>query len=269
MELKKIAKKISLANDINTLSIEDLANKYLKSKTTYEKFLKDYEEMFGNDSIYQLRVFNKYEKIEKLLDYGYVMYPSDKSEDLTKNILSYMDYNLKYNNYNKIKEDVAHSDYSFDIITGAYRAKHEETYEQKIKGMDKAIKKYEACKGKTLEDFGLFANMIRYCVNPENFDRHLSLYMETHPLMRECNDIYYLYFVNYVLSKNNIVDPKFIDDAKSVIGVSRIFDRQLIHPIIKNKDYNRVAKYTLKNIKRYEENLARREENNDQVVLRK
>ena len=56
MEIKEAIKRVSLANDINLLSLQELADKYLKSQTCYDRFLKDYAEMFCNNDIYQLRV---------------------------------------------------------------------------------------------------------------------------------------------------------------------------------------------------------------------
>ena len=269
MEQKTITRRLSLANDINTLSAEDLAKKYLKSQTTFEKFLKDYTTFFCNNLLYQLRTYDNYNKLKVLVDYGYMMYPNENNEQHIKLLLTEIDRNLnKYGN-NSRHNDIEHAKFSFRIITGGYKRKKYDRYDEMLKGMDKAAKKYEPKKGKSLEDFPTFINYLKYSVNPDDFNHDLNVYLESHPLMKECKDIYFLYYANLVLTKCNDVNPKFIQDVKDVIEVSKTFDRQIIHPIIKNKDYNRVAKFTLKNINRYENRIIDIEKENNQKQLKK
>ena len=256
MEVKKVARRLSLANDINTLSLEALGDKYLKSKATFEKFMKDYADFFCLDSIYQIRAMEHYNKIKELISYGYLMYPNDNNETYSSDILQVMSENLELYSRSNNKDYVGHAEFSFRIVTGAYRSKIEERYKEMVKGMDKAAQKYDV-KSKSLDDFPVFLNMLKYSTNPDTFDHNLGVYMESHPLIKECKDIYFLYFANYVLSKGGEVDPVFIQDVKDVINVSKTFDKQIIHPINKNKNYSRVARYTLKNIERYEKKLEK------------
>ena len=269
METKKAARRISLANDINSLSLNELGDKYLRSKTTFDKFMKDYSDLFCCDALYQLRAYDNYNKIKELIDYGCMMYPSEKNNSNASDILSEMSLILDGYNYNKLKDSVNHADFSFSILTGAYKAKQEESYSEMIKWMDKAAKKYEAKNGRSLEDFPMLANMLKYSVSPEHFDYNLGVYMDSHPLMKECNDIHFLYFANYIISKSNDIDPEFIKDVKDVIEVSKTFNRQIIHPIAKNKDYGRVARFTLKNIDRYEKSKMDKEEEISKKLIKK
>lgn len=260
MEIKEAIKRVSLANDINLLSLQELADKYLKSKTSFDRFLKDFEKMFVCKTLYQLRVNDKYNKISELINYGYLMYPSDRNEIYTKRILSEINLNLEDRKTERYYDSVQQSLFLFLNTLGADKCKHVEKYDQIIKGMDRAVKKYEGKNNKSLYDFPLFLNTLRYKVNPAEFDESLSYYISTHPLIKECKDIYFLYFANYVLAKCNEVDPVFIQDVKDVIEVSKTFDRYVIRSIENNKDYKKVAKLTLKNIKKYENNLIDKEE---------
>lgn len=268
MKVKKAARRLSLANDINSLSVEELANKYLKSQTCYDRFLKDYAEMFCNNDIYQLRVFDHYNKLKEVVEYGYLMYPSDKNEKYSKALLTSIETNLEEYGHNSNHNDIQDAHYAFAILTGSFKCKHEERYSDVIKNMNRAAKKYDEKKGKGLEDFTLFLNTLQYKVSPEEFDQSLSYYVSQHPLIKECKDIYFLYYANYIISKGNEIDPVFLQDVKDVIEVSKAFDRHVIHPINKFRDYNKVARYTLRNIKRYEDNMFDKEEDYSKKIIK-
>ena len=100
METKKIIEKLEIISDINDLSLEDIANKYLSSKENYDEFLQKYSDIFVYGPLYQLRVFPEYKKIMDVINYGNIMYPSKENENLAKKILNFMDYNIdKYKLY--------------------------------------------------------------------------------------------------------------------------------------------------------------------------
>lgn len=268
MEVIEATKRISLANDINTLSLDQLKEKYLKSETSTEMFLKEYAELFGRDLHYQYRVFDHLGKINRLVDDAYNMYPTEKNDGNAATVYYRADFIQKNEDYITRQENIQNAMFSFNVETGACKSKRHESYAKIINGMDEAAEKYKKI-GKPLDDFPVFLNMLRYCVTPDGFDFNLGVYIKDHPLMKECKDIYFLYFANYVISRTRYevhngveADPDFIKNVKDVINVSRIFDKKVIHPIIDSSDYERVANYTLKNINKYEKELVKYQKEN-------
>ena len=265
MEVVEAAKRVRLANDINTLSLEELKEKYLSSEKASEMFLEEYGELFGRDLFYQYRVFDQLGKISQLVDYAYNTYPTEKNDKNAAIVYYRADFILNKEDYLTRQEDIQNAKFSFNVETGACKSKRNDSYAKILNGMDEAAEKYKNI-GHSLDDFTVFLNMLRYSVTPDGFDFNLGVYIKEHPLMKECKDIYFLYFANYVISRTRYevhngveVDPEFIKNVKDVINVSRIFDKQVIRPIIDSSDYERVAKYTLKNIRQYEREVARKQ----------
>ena len=94
MERKQVLERLVIADDVNTIDLNDLANKYLCNEEEYVEFLNKYANMFVVSPLYQLRAFNEYRKIAELVETGTIMYPSKENDDKAIRLLSEINYNL-------------------------------------------------------------------------------------------------------------------------------------------------------------------------------
>ena len=140
-----------------------------------------------------------------------------------------------------------------DSAVGNYKTKDHKSYENLVEGMYDAAVKYDQKGYKVLEGFIKSLYLNASFKNKNSVKRMMNEYLEEIPLAKECNDINFLYLANYIITyKKSDLDQEFIDDVKDVIEASIVIEKLGLSEYDNNKDYKKVAKFTLKNIKNYE-----------------
>lgn len=262
METKKIVEELERVNDINTLSLAELANKYLKDEETYNEFITNYGEFFVNGLLYQLRAIPHFRKIANLVESGTIMYQSEENEEKAKKIYKSIDHILNRFKTRSLVQDESQANALFTDLVGAERCSEAKRYEKVVTGILDAAKKYEASDNNSIDEFVFFA--LRVAKNhKEEYNEIINKYMDEHKLAYLCNDVNFLYFINYMLKlRASYVDKEFIDDSKNVILESISLNENKLPNNNKNssdKNYFKVAKYTLKNIYKYENKKEKEE----------
>ena len=251
METKKIIEKLEIISDINDLSLEDIANKYLSSKENYDDFLQKYSDIFVYGPLYQLRVFPEYKKIMDVINYGNIMYPSKENENLAKKILNFMDYNIdKYKLY-KYSDDEIQAKHLLNQSIGLGRIDEEMNYKNVVSMLLSGAQKYEKRDGNSIKDFKDYVPFIRYSYDYPSQERFFKKYFEDHSLMSLCNDPEFLMYANYLINTmSSSVDDAFIEDVESVITASNVMhESKMIRET--DRSYKILAKFTTKSIKNY------------------
>lgn len=258
MELKEIVENLRLANDINTLSIEELANKYLSSRKRYYDFIKKYSEFFVYSPLYQFRVFKQYNKILDLIEFGHVMYNIPSLDQLEKNILCQINRNLTYYRLNSYRDDEFQAKWVLEEAIGKHKVNSGESYEELTKGMFDAAENYSKNKLSHLEVMDYLYSINTY----DDLKKEILFdsFCEKNPGLKNCNNLNFLYFANYMLRLNpSVVDEQFIKDISNVISESEyIYKNDLYNGNVDKRDYKKISKLTFKNIKKYEKNKIKK-----------
>lgn len=253
METKKIVEELERANDINTLSLKELMDKYLTSEEKYKEFLINYGNYFNNRLTYQFRVIAYYKKIMDFIQIGNQMYNDSENLEIQKKILEYIDYNLnKYYTRNLLQDEIQ-SKAIFVNMIGDFKSRDVKRYEKIVSDILDVAKKYDSRDNNEIDKYETY---VSFTSNKSKYDDAIKKYMDAHTLAYLCNDVSFLYFVNYMLlEKAGNVDDEFIYDSKQVIDTSlQLNAKRMYNKNISDKDYKKVAKYTLKNISKYERN---------------
>ena len=267
MEVKKVVEDLELVNDVNTLSIEDLAEKYLTDEESYKKFITKYGDFFINNPNYRCRVLPLFKKISLFIESGNEKYPEPEFYEKKGVIEDRMNKTLNEANgdSNYTYEEI----YNFIFTIGANKVPGDcnlGRYYTLVKGVCEASKKYDRKDG-SIHDFltTMYSNL-NDIYSREDMSNFVSNYLNTHSLARECNDTNYLYFVNYMLANHTSeIDSTFIEDAQDVMKVSELLNKMTINFFDCNyEDYKKVADKTKKNINYYlkcknnKENISKR-----------
>jgi len=260
MEIKKILDELEKVNDINTLSLNDLMDKYFVSEEKYKDFLTNYGEYFTKGLLYQFRVIAYYRKITDLVVNGNKKYADDENKEIQRKMFESMDYILnKYKTRNLVQDEIQSRSLFTDMV-GASRINEITGYEKIVSGIYDVAKKYDSRDGNNIDEFALYALFSSYNLkfNNNSYEKAIKKYMDEHNLAYLCNDVNFLFFVNYMLKqKGSIIDEEFINDSKKIIELSLLLNKNQLPNENKNvsdKNYKRVARYTMKNISRYEKN---------------
>ena len=263
MEVKKLVENLELVNDISSLSLEELEEKYLKDKSTYETFIKNYGDYFNSHLLYQLRVSDQFPKIIEFTKRGNEKYPSLESSEIINSMFDWMEKSKKEFRigYGDSLEDQIQSTYLLFNEIGVNKSKKSRSYEDVVKGIYEASKKYE---GKTDSLHSFMTDLYLKIDSIKTKEDALSFvgdYLNKNPLMEECNDIYYLFFVNYVMFANGQeVDREFLEDCENVIKVGKVLQHmELVSGNFDKDDYERVASKTLKNIDEFKQKRENKE----------
>lgn len=270
MELKETIEELKLINEVNTKSLNELADEYLSNKEDANEFLQKYGFIFLRKPLYQLRVADKYEKILELFNYGNLMYPNEDNDFFDHNIKTMINYNLKAYDLRSKTDDLSQAQILFSNSLGADKCRKIPSFEELISGIYDASIKYDL-KGKySIEDYRTFLEVTTYNYDKKSLELAIEKYKKDHPLMQLCKDKNYLFFVNFMLcSKKDLVDKSFIDDSYDIIETSLILFSDSLKDKETRKDYKeykKLAKFTINNIKTYEkENL--KEDNKSRKLL--
>lgn len=259
MELKETVENLKLANDINMLSTEELANKYLSSSRRYSDFIKKYAEFFVYSPLYQLRIFKHYNKILDLIDYGHVMYNVNGLDQLEKNILCQMNRNITNYRLNMYGDDEYQAKWVLDESIGKHKVNNGASYEEVVKGMYDAADRYSKNKLTHSQIMDSLYYVNRFS-DKTNKNKMFNAVCEKSPILKNCNNIDFLYFANYIIRlRPSLVDEEFIEDIRNVIDESEfIYKGGFDNGNIDKHDYKKMTKLTLKNIKNYEKNKIKK-----------
>ena len=262
MEIKKIVEELERVNDINTLSLAELANKYLKDEETYNEFITNYGEFFVNGLLYQLRAIPHFRKIANLVESGTIMYQSEENEEKAKKIYKSIDHILNRFKTRSLVQDESQANALFTDLVGAERCSEAKEYEKVVTGILDAAKKYEACDNNNIDEFASFVLNVTKTHKEKDYAEIINKYMDEHKLSYLCNDINFLFFINYMLKlRTSNVDQDFINDSKNVILESILLNENKLpnNKNLSDKNYSKVAKYTLKSIHKYEKKKEKEE----------
>ena len=256
MELKELQKNLNLANDINTLNIKELGNKYLCNKESYSEFIKDYGDFFNSHLLYQLRIYEQYKKITELLSYGNIMYPDKTNELKEKNILYNINSNVQKYKLAEIREDELQAKYLFNVAIGKEKNKKErKSYEEVVSGMNEAAINYSK-KDVSIGELGSYIYFLTKYESEYNRETSIRNFLNKNQISKCFNNVDFLYLANYIIkTESNLVDEKFIDDVKGIIEISEMLNN---YNHKKDLDYKKVAKYTLNSVKKYEKQKAKK-----------
>ena len=156
MELKETIEELKLINEVNTKSLNELADEYLSNEEDANEFLQKYGFIFLRKPLYQLRVADKYEKILELFNYGNLMYPNEDNDFFDHNIKTMINYNLKAYDLRSKTDDLSQAQILFSNSLGADKCRKIPSFEELISRIYDASIKYDL-KGKySIEDYRTF-----------------------------------------------------------------------------------------------------------------
>ncbi len=266
MEIKGIVEELGLVNDISNMSIDELKEKYSSNFDDYENFLNRYRTFFESHQLYQLRVAEEYNKISELLSYGNSKYKSESTLENSDEILRKIEYTknrFRIDEKGSI-EDVIQAQYILLDAVGALYQKKMPTYKEVVSDIYSAASKYDIKESDSFDDFTHYVNnALKTSSNGKEFYNKIDEYVNEHPILEECNNMSYLYFVNYMLTHNkNKVDNSFIHDTESILLASKIM-RHIgnVEKDFDQQSYEKVEKHTRKNIRKYYKNQEKTEKN--------
>ncbi len=255
MEIGKIVEELELVNDINKMSIKELEEKYLKDEETYKDFANKYTLIFQKNLLYQLRVYPHYKKILDIIALGHKKYENVNCN--IDKILKVMDYNTdKYKLVNH-SDDEIQAKFLLNESIGKNKTKKNEDYENIIDGIYHSALNYSK-KDVEVEDVMDYLNFV---VGFNDKKHHIDLFnyfSSKHPIANELNNIYFLYFANYLINtRPSVVTEEFLNDVKRIIEGSFDIENYGLNSYKNISDYKKVANFTIKSINKLEKNKAK------------
>ena len=262
MTIRRVLEELEVVDDINGLSKENLEKKYFADKGTYDHFLKTYYDYFNGHMIYPLRASLQFDKMAEVMYDGNRLYPSDDNLSYQEVLLSEMTaLREKYQITGYAIEERIEAQYIFQDAMGSLKSKYNPSYEELVHSIKKGCEKYINKGEYPLGDFGYYVRSKQAtCRSEAEVYYSIDGYLQAHPLSKACNDTDYLYFVNYMMSLHkNDVDEEFIRDAIDVINASGELQGLNLAPFTDRKEYNKLARHTIKTIRLHEKRQAKKE----------
>lgn len=261
-KIQELKEELKIIDEINLLSLDELKEKYLK-QSYFDNFLDLYSRVFSNRLMYQLRVADEHAKIMEFFKEGVTKYPS---EDNNKKVKILFDAIERIRSGYSVKETSIQNDkYKalslFNYSLGADRV----PYHNLVTSVYNSLCEYEKLhESETpLDTFSSdIYPLIKHGMERFEIESEIEKYIQEHPLSSKRNDIEFLYFINYMLSyQKGDVDDEFLSNAKGLLEMSDIFDSIGRSDRENSKEYRKVAAFTKKHIKRFEN-----EEKKEQLV---
>lgn len=257
MKIRETLDVLTTIDNVNKLSLEELETKYLSDEEMCKKFMNDYCYYFATHLMYQLRIPQHYDKIVSLLEKANNKYPSPENLLHEQHVLTWMreSHRRFIIGENSTKDDQIQSIDIFNSSIGAVNGNDYDCYEENISKMVKAGETYCAKGDKSIHDFLVYLyNRVELAQSGKDINDAIESYLKDHPLTKLCNDVGYLYFVNYMLkNRPSDVDDEFISDAENVMIVSQVLQELGFVP--KDYDaseYEKVSNKTKRNISKHE-----------------
>lgn len=258
MELKKVLEELEVTNDVNTLTKKELEEKYLQSEEEYKRFLEIYTRKFNDGTLFPLLVSESVETVNDVILDGNMKYNTQENVMYHERVLK--EYEWLKSKFKIAPQSLGDDRYEAQFLflesVGASRSKNERGYYQVLSKIYDGAQRYNACDKLTIRDLTPYVQSKMATSRDEiDFKQSLNHYIQDHPLLVLCNDKSYLYFVNYMLCNHtSTVDQELLNNTIDIINAgSTLQHLGYVRSDFDRRDYNRVVKYTLKNIKLYEE----------------
>lgn len=273
MAITRETKELKLISDINNLDIDELEEKYLKDEETFKRFVDEYTFAFRYRLNYQLRVSPLFDKIYTLYRDGIEMYPSDDVINNTAKMIDIMAYlRGRYQITGTNVEDRDQSMALFREIVGADVTKYySPTYSSIVEGLYESSLAYDNKGNFNISDYMDFITEKSHDKSDGvDLKRTILDYRDEHPLCKMCNNLNYLYFVNYLVKqRSGLVDNEFLENAKGIMEMSKFtYLLDGVENEQQRSDYRRLCRHTTKTIKEYEKQI-KKEEKEAKKTLRK
>ena len=259
MELERVIKRLEFKDDINNLKAYELLAKYNNSKEKALYFLHMFSSVFVAKSFYPLMIYEKYDDMLKMVEKIKEKYASEgEFKEVADTICDAIKLEKKfaplkeeqYDRYNQIysfKKDKigmfkANFGYSYNDLNKAYLEQAEKLNEYyKINSHFPNKNEYE--------QYMTVASK-KGITDPYKEIEMIDNYMDTYPLLKLCHDKDFLYLTSELLDSDYFADKdELVDVALNVIDFSTSY-----HAYQKDcdqKEYNRIARKTIRNIKEY------------------
>ncbi len=238
---------------------------YCKDEETFKRFVIDQARLFSKKSLYPLIVFPKYDEIKAVIEEGNKKYSSNfifcaTAEEQLK-IKDEMDIERwkERTDHNQFTDDRMQAEWIFKNTIGLSNEENSHTRFHRLMLDILAVAKESENQKNLNYNFVVdyVHKAVKFIKNPYRLEDTIKNFAEEHPLLYNCNDKYYLYYVNYMLSYYpDEIDAAFIDNVRSIINLSPILCKFGINKIgVSNeytKEYKKLAAFTEKKIEKYE-----------------
>ncbi len=277
MERTVETEELSLMDDINRLSLEELEEKYLKNEGSYNRFVTDFSRLFTRRLTYQLRIADQYGTIYQVLKDGLDKFESKQNIDQISRVVDTMAFvRSRYNVEDYKKPDDKYQAHAiFKQTVGEDRLKYMHfSYDDIVKGIAAASKDYDNREDNYEMDLYRqhISAALDTCNDPLEVRRTIESYREKHPFCKRCNDFSFLFFVNYMVNQcPSLVEDDLTKTAEEVMAMSKATTYLDGLNAAEAYDYDRLARYTRKSIsafKKREEKKASLEQNMQRKKLK-
>jgi len=274
MELKKVIKEYQLKNDLFSLNRDELVDKFSFDKEAASDFLKTFYELLNSQPTFSVLIYDRNDDIKNVINTIFDKYPNEKEFlNLSREIVCSLDFETKVSHnssdrrktYEYYSAQQADRDGVLVINFGASAPGLNKIL------LDESLKLYECYKTNSMLPFKEeYEATIVEAENKGRFDSFGELYEKhklkaRYPLLKLCHEKEFLFLANDLLFSSSFEDKQeLIDLTLDVIDFSTAY-----YPLEKTcnyKEYNRVARKTIKNIKGY--NKENKLSNNHKMLRR-
>ena len=246
MKVKELIENLELENDLNLLTLDELKEKYLISGESYSYFIERYCNLFLNNPEFQSRTIPSFSNVRGMIEQGNRMYPTPENAHARNEISEKMNsikFNDQLNNPEKARIEFLSLVRAKDNGLPGY-------YESVVDRACTASKLYESCDDSICDFMSTIYVQLDGVKSEDDLKKIVNDYIETHDLMKLCNNLGYLYFVNYVLSRLHPLEisPKFVRDCEDVIEVNKIlggigYPTRRTYAVLANETKKYIDKY--------------------------
>ena len=224
--------------------------------------------------IYPLRSAEQFEKMTGVLKEGLGRFSNDNNIAYTDAVLSEItDVSTRYRvAADSLGDERLEAQALFGNFVGDFKTKDTHPYEKLVSMIYDASKVYEGKGNLPIGDFEAYVNGVYFTSQSQyEYNEAVDHYIEDHPLILACNDPGFLFFANYMMNvQKKAVDEEFVRDVKDVISASMVLqDMEFVRADFNKKEYNKIAKFTTKTIKRFEAEKAKKAEQAQGIARKK
>lgn len=263
MEERKALRVLKEIDDLNSLSLEELEEEYLKDSDSVETFIKDQSEAFDRRRLYSLYMFDKYDKLEKLLSDANYKYPESfvytDTERECLNIKNRMNIDKwkSRTDHDQFTEDKLEAEWMFKRMLGLNNSDASNySHEKVIKRIYRSALLYEKQRALNYDFTNEYIDKATSAIkNPERLRDTLIDFAKEHK-MYGTMDKEYLYFVNYMLLYHpSEVDERLINNARCTMKLSNVLNKigdDEYYTKEYKREYKKLSTLTEHNIKEHQ-----------------
>lgn len=272
MELERVQKSLTIKNDINVLTKDELRQKYMRDPNTYKDFLECFKSIFVGRHLYPLLIYREYDRLSDLIS----EHLDDINRSLSETIIAALKKEKEFAGNLEESEDRYGQGLSlFKEPLGANKLNQSYNFKQLTEKMLSCVN--TMAEGSTDElskdDFRDYLEMAMdhgsLSINPqEKTQILLKNYLRAHPRIKLCYDPMFLVTANYLMSTKLFnPDSEFIELVRTVIDISEnVPISKDFMPNFDSKEYHRVAKVTNKKLESIE--LSNAKEDNSKKKMK-